>query len=749
MNKNNTDNPKFFLNQMAYTLDNCKNKLPAQLDVLSKNLSKLFNKPISQISSNDILKTYSMPITDNDSLDLQKAVCTTLSTFIRPLFLFRRHSESYDSIKETLHTYYEDFNNTIISIFKSYSLKHPNFVEGAIILSVDPELPVPIDFEMIKDFISYGFIKKGFLLVSPNSDIPEILKLSKKDINSLLNLKEKDTNNYLFTPVEVLQIRNTYGFTTQFSSSDIIENGLSVGDFDLGLEGYLFEKDAFLHAFIKKPVASDISSMFFLMNPPGHISPKHLPDIYKASKSVDPELASKKCLQFFNLFNYYQLKLNRKLTPEMIEVYNSLFENTNERISHEEKQLQELSSIAGNYTALFLGFSLLEDGLFLPDSFKNLINTEILKEIEPSATCIAKLYSANLIDLPTLKKSLSLEEIVEQHSKGNLNLNPETNKLDLNSSNSDTVYQAYNNGLVSPTDISSYMEEHTETPPKTYLGKLYSDGLIPISSLQKQLSENELLEMHSTGTIGPEIVGVLSETTTDEGLNSQKLSLQTIFSAYENSFIDVERFVSHQPTNFDISIFVTPETPSEKVEELFFNDVLSYTQLKKLESNGTISADTKKECVSKYDISPRITRISKCAAIKYNTYKPENSIDPEELLITLGAENIIPASDTYNFSYIPEHNTGILYQTINNSGFIGTSNKTYVMELLDAIEVVETGNYSQLPKKYSYITATANFGTELLQSIHSIDNSFEYEENPDLANAIEDIKIQVLGDREV
>ena len=86
-----------------------------------------------------------------------------------------------------------------------------------------------------------------------------------------------------------------------------------------------------------------------------------------------------------------------------------------------------------------------------------------------------------------------------------------------------------------------------------------------------------------------------------------------------------------------------------------------------------------------------------------------------------------------------------MYETTNYSNYIGSSNKTYVMEIFDALEVIEKKDYTYLPEQYPYISATANYGTELLSHIHSIDKSFEYSTNPDLSDCIEDIKTQVLG----
>lgn len=71
------------------------------------------------------------------------------------------------------------------------------------------------------------------------------------------------------------------------------------------------------------------------------------------------------------------------------------------------------------------------------------------------------------------------------------------------------------------------------------------------------------------------------------------------------------------------------------------------------------------------------------------------------------------------------------------------------MELLDALETIKNKSYEYLPENYPYISATANYGTELLDSIHSIDNSFEYKSNPDISDYVMDIEVQVLGtDRE-
>lgn len=389
----------------------------------------------------------------------------------------------------------------------------------------------------------------------------------------------------------------------------------------------------------------------------------------------------------------------------------------------------------------------------MPESLKEYVNhknaSEIIEDYNLSPSNISKLYNAHLLTSDTLATSLTMEEIIEQFKEGTLQFNPETDPFNLDILDRNSVYMAHANGLVLNSDISPYIEKDPATPPKEYLGNLYTNQLVELDVLKQSFSENELLEMHVNGIIGAEIIGSLSEATTEEALHSKKISQRTVFAAYEKDIADLETLVSHQPEGFKLSRFVTSETPSSKVEELFLNDCLSYSELKQLEKSGIISSDTKTDIVSKYDINPAINKISQRASIKYNDYKPEHSIDPEELLITLGTEGIIPVTDDFNFAYIPQHNTGILYETTNYSNYIGTSNKTYVMELLDALETIKNKSYEYLPENYPYISATANYGTELLDSIHSIDNSFEYKSNPDISDYVMDIEVQVLGtDRE-
>lgn len=565
-----------------------------------------------------------------------------------------------------------------------------------------------------------------------------------------MKLQKDGKEVYFLSNDELIALYDMYSL--KLSSSDISNRNISSSEFDLGLYGYLFEENAFWEAFQSRPSQKEIPNMFFLLSV-GYIDLKKLPEIYNTSVSIDKDTSNRCCLNFLKLYNLYQLSCQEKVTPEIIATYNKIFKDDDERINYEKAQLESFSML-GEHLALNIAFSLLENNLFMAESLDEYVNPEnasiIIESYNLSASAITKLYNAGLLHLDTVSTTLTMQEIIEQYNSGNLQFNPETDHLNLETLDRDSVYMAHANGLVMNSDISSYIEKDTDIPPTEYLVNLYTNQLVDLNVLEESFSEDELLEMHVNGIIGTEIIGALSETTTEDALHAKKISQETVFDAYVTDIIDLETLVSHQPEEFKLSRFVTSKTPSSKIEEMFLNNCLSYSELKQLQEHGIISSAEKADIVSRYDITPDIKAFSQRASIKYNNYKPEHSIDPEELLITLGAEGIIPVTDDFNLAYIPSHKVGILYETTNFSNYIGTSNKTYVMDLLDAIEVVKNNTYGYLPENHPYISATANYGTELLDSIHSIDKSFEYKtSDPEIADYISDIKVQFLGnDRE-
>lgn len=653
----------------------------------------------------------------------------------------------YDDIRDILEANLKKLDSSIISEFKFHLINYTPFFESALLYYVDNSNHFRhfFDARLIADFINHGIISKDILFNTH-------LHLTKQHIDTLAKIKlQKDGKEiYFLSNDELIRLHEINHL--KITSSDIINRNLSASDFDLGIDYHLFEENAFLNAFKAQPAKENISTMFFLLST-GYIHSKNLPDIYEVASSIDKEITNRTCLEYLQPYTLLDLYYDKKLTPEIRDIYDNLFESHEERVTYEKNKFKKLSENFGSNFALVLAFHLLDENLIMPESLKEYVNhknaSEIIEDYNLSPSNISKLYNAHLLTSDTLATSLTMEEIIEQFKEGTLQFNPETDPFNLDILDRNSVYMAHANGLVLNSDISPYIEKDPATPPKEYLGNLYTNQLVELDVLKQSFSENELLEMHVNGIIGAEIIGSLSEATTEEALHSKKISQRTVFAAYEKDIADLETLVSHQPEGFKLSRFVTSETPSSKVEELFLNDCLSYSELKQLEKSGIISSDTKTDIVSKYDINPAINKISQRASIKYNDYKPEHSIDPEELLITLGTEGIIPVTDDFNFAYIPQHNTGILYETTNYSNYIGTSNKTYVMELLDALETIKNKSYEYLPENYPYISATANYGTELLDSIHSIDNSFEYKSNPDISDYVMDIEVQVLGtDRE-
>lgn len=601
------------------------------------------------------------------------------------------------------------------------------------------------DPRVLLDFYNAGLVSKSLIFKE--------LDFNREDLEIMLRAKLPNKNDYVFSNPEIIDLyRNNH---INLKASDIASRQLSISDF--GFDATDFQDVVtcknglypdFQIAFQKNPSIDRIPDMFFLLDN-GFLDANGLPEIYKAIKSLDPEIANRSFLHYLNLYNLNGLCIQGKLSPETKKLYENLFEDKEERIKYEKSQLLKHADSFSIYPAIGLGFSLLDYDLILPESLGVFISPENAPEMiidyNLSPSNIAKLYSSQFLDNETLSLSLSIKQMVTEKERGNLKFDPEKEHLDLSVFDRASVFIGYENGLVSNSDILPYVSEDTATIPKSSLMKLYSNKLVENSILGERFSQDELLDMYLKGDIGIEVLGLLSDSTRESAHFSKAISSEEFFKGYEKDYIELESLVSLESGKINFTRYISSETPSSKIGELFANDLIPYSDLKKLEAEGLITSEEKDTFVSEYDITPSINKLLENASIKYNTYKPEHSIDPEELLITLGAEEIIPVTDDFNFAYIPEHNTGILYETTNYSNYIGTSNKTYTLELLDALEVIKTKSFQSLPTRYPYISATANYGTELLESIHSIDHTFEYQSNPDISDYIEDIRLQVTG----
>lgn len=646
---------------------------------------------------------------------------------------------------------------------------------------------IPFDPRLLLDFYNYELVDTE-VLFSHN------LNLDKQTLVALSEHRDSK-QNYSLSNNELIKLYKKYN--QKLTANDISAREITIPDFGYYLlfEDIVEKKNGYYRvfetSFSRNPRLESLTDMFFLLEA-GFLDINDLPSIYKSAKSIQTdENIDEIFLAYLNLPTLINLKSKNMLTPTVKSFYLGLLGNDNQkRLEHEKSEVENLlesnyglmqsaqklshaitlmkeafgspsdsdiqglvqdlnSTLVSNHEQkLHSALDLLADDLILPESFANYITPEKSPEVidlsKLPISSLGKLHNCGLLSFNTILHSVPISDIIQAKNDGVIILNSEDVHIDLPTLDNNSVFICYENGLINSEDICEYINNGADIP-KSSLPKLYKDKLVTAETLGEKLSEQELIEMHSSGNIGEEFLELLSDSTKESAISSGEISQDTFFKGYEKGIIDLESFVSIEPQGYNPSQYITYSTPAEKIEELFLNDVIPYSTLHTLEKEGIISSDQKSVFVSKYDITPKINSLLQSASIKYNTYKPEHSIDPEELLITLGAEEIIPVTNDFNFAYIPERNVGVLYETTNYSNYIGTSNKTYTLDLLDALEIIGNDTYSTLPNKYPYICATANYGTELLDSIHSIDKSFEYKTNPDLSDCIEDIKIQVIG----